>query len=144
SDCIRRSPTQTGPPSKEAIMNPRQAQCRTSATSPSRRQRMRGRGGVLCLTAALTIGAALSGCMVGPDYQRPKAVTPPQFSSTSDGQKIIEWWKTFQDPQLNSLIERAAKTNLDVRAAEARLRQARALRSVAIAGFYPSANFSGQ
>jgi NodT family efflux transporter outer membrane factor (OMF) lipoprotein len=104
---------------------------------------MRGPQSVLCVLAELILLTAISGCMVGPDYQRPTTAMPEQFSRTEDGQKIIEWWKTFQDPQLNDLIERAAKTNLDVRAAEARLRQARALENVAVAGFYPSANFSG-
>jgi NodT family efflux transporter outer membrane factor (OMF) lipoprotein len=52
----------------------------------------------------------------------------------------VEWWKTFRDPELNSLIERAMKANLDLRVAEARLREARALRGIAAWGFLPSIN----
>jgi len=52
------------------------------------------------------------------------------------------WWTTFNDPVLDSLIERAVRANHDVRMAEARLRQSRAKRRAAAADFWPTANAS--
>ena len=52
------------------------------------------------------------------------------------------WWKSFNDAELNSLIQRAARSNLDLRVAEARLRQARAVRERSAADFMPSVDAS--
>jgi NodT family efflux transporter outer membrane factor (OMF) lipoprotein len=77
----------------------------------------------------------VAGCAVGPGYQPPKTQTPANWSeaqlggTTNTAVPIIAWWKTFNDPELNSLIERAVATNHDLRIADGRLRQARALRS---------------
>ena len=77
----------------------------------------------------------LTGCAVGPNYQPPKSTAPaswstPQFGGvTNTAAPASEWWQTFNDPVLNSLIRRAVAANLDVRIAEGRLREARALRA---------------
>jgi NodT family efflux transporter outer membrane factor (OMF) lipoprotein len=52
------------------------------------------------------------------------------------------WWKTFGDPELDSLIERASRSNLTVRAAEARLLEARAARGVVSGGLWPTLDTS--
>ena len=52
------------------------------------------------------------------------------------------WWKSFNDSELNSLIQRAAKSNLDLRVAEARLRRARAVRERSAADFMPAVDAS--
>ena len=49
----------------------------------------------------------------------------------------MEWWTAFNDPTLSSLVEMAVRANLDVRLAEARIRQARAARWVAGAPLWP-------
>ena len=104
------------------------------------------RMGAVCLVVA--------GCAVGPDYQRPQTevpsawegVTPPIPSETSVANAnpvvLVEWWKAFDDPTLSSLVERAVAANLDIRLAEARIRQARAARGVAAAGLWPTVNAS--
>jgi len=51
---------------------------------------------------------------------------------------LTQWWKTFGDAELNALIERAVLTNYDLKAAEARLRGARALRGAVLADFLPT------
>ena len=85
------------------------------------------------LSALATV--IVAGCAVGPDYQPPKTQAPANWSeaqlggTTNTTMPVIAWWKTFNDPELNSLIERAVATNHDLRIADGRLRQARALRS---------------
>jgi len=91
------------------------------------------------------IGLVLAaGCAVGPDYHPPKTKAPTNWSeaqlggATNSAVQTVEWWKTFNDPELNSLIERAVAANYDLRIAEAQLLQARALRSGAVWAFTPS------
>lgn len=96
----------------------------------------------------------VAGCAVGPDYHPPKtevpsdwdgqaAVTAAQASKTStDPVELVEWWQAFEDPTLTSLIEMAIRANLDLRQAEARIRQARAARVVAGAPLWPQADAS--
>ncbi len=96
----------------------------------------------------------VAGCMVGPDYHPPvtkvpstwdgqAAVTPVQPSKTTNqAVKLVAWWKTFKDPTLSALVEMAIRANLDVRLAEARIRQARASLGVAGAPLWPGLDSS--
>ena len=75
----------------------------------------------------------LSGCMVGPDYQRPAVTTPDSFRGASaaippDQQSIggLKWFEVFQDEQLQELIRTALQQNYDLRDAVARVDAARA------------------
>ncbi|MBS0189377.1 MAG: efflux transporter outer membrane subunit [Planctomycetes bacterium] len=95
---------------------------------------------------------AAAGCMVGPDYVRPqsqtasafsglkKDVNPPDLASkpTEEPIEISRWWREFNDPKLTELIARAQQQNLDVEAAIARIRQARAQVIIAAGALYPS------
>jgi NodT family efflux transporter outer membrane factor (OMF) lipoprotein len=56
---------------------------------------------------------------------------------------LVNWWHTFNDPELDSLVARAVQSNLDLRQAESRVRQARATRGVVVAGFWPTVDVSG-
>jgi multidrug efflux system outer membrane protein len=85
----------------------------------------------------------LSGCVVGPDYKRPQMQVPDAFANqTQDGLAAQEaetfWWHGFQDTTLNQLVEQALAHNHDVRVAAARLREARALRSLTTFDRYPT------
>jgi multidrug efflux system outer membrane protein len=88
------------------------------------------------------------GCSVGPDYQAPKSVMPAAWlegwNLGIDAQpaELARWWAEFNDPLLNSLVERAAQSNLDIFVAEARIREARAVLGVTEAGAWPSVNVS--
>lgn len=90
---------------------------------------------------------ALSGCMVGPDYKKPEPNMPAKWSwllnaknqqDNTDEIELVDWWKTFDDPTLTSLVERAVKSNLDLKVAESRIRQARASQGIVTGGLWPS------
>ena len=90
-----------------------------------------------------------SGCVVGPDYHRaasnaPAAwVSPADTAITNRAATPSSWWASFNDAELDSLIQRAVRSNLDLRVAEARLRQARAVRGGSVADFAPQVDASG-
>src|SRR5216117_3399008 len=95
------------------------------------------------------------GCMVGPDYRRPDVATPPSFgelaptappagrSDAVGGGTPTAWWTTFDDQLLTSLIARTVQANLTLQQAEARVREARALRRIAAAGLWPHVEAAG-
>jgi multidrug efflux system outer membrane protein len=69
----------------------------------------------------------LSGCKVGPDYQRPTIATPSQWrtgSPTAESMANLPWWEVFKDPVLTNLISTALHNNQDLRIAAARVEQA--------------------
>lgn len=104
--------------------------------------------------AAVTVAVALlAGCatpMLGPDYQEPEIRVPSSWSaqdvgtaaSAEDKKQLAQWWKQLQDSQLDWLVEQALNDSLDLKLAQARLRQARASRQVSEAGRYPSVTAS--
>ena len=108
------------------------------------------------LLTAITIVAAtaLAGCKVGPDYKGPEMKLPDSFASTPavspttqpttrPAEDLSRWWTVFNDPALDSLIERAGKSNLDLKLASIRLREAKAARGIVAAGLWPTANLDG-
>ncbi len=115
--------------------------------------------GLFCRKARLSLPALflalLWGCAVGPDYHPPKTEVPPGWDgqtvvspahpsrTTTDQVTLVQWWQAFNDPTLSSLVEMAIRSNLDVRQAEARIRQARAARAVAGAPLWPQVEASG-
>ncbi|MDN3986920.1 efflux transporter outer membrane subunit [Zwartia vadi] len=103
----------------------------------------------------------LSGCLLGPDYERPAVElpdayrTPSQVASQSvavtsvnqaprspSAEVMKEWWTLFNDPVLNDLIVSAQKNNADIQIAVARLGQAQALARQAGAALYPTVNLT--
>ncbi len=98
--------------------------------------------------AAATFVVVLSGCAVGPDYERPSVPTPQSFAVPS-GWKVAEphdaeipadWWKMFNDPVLAAYEQKVAQSNQTLAQREAALRQARALVQIAQAGLFPTLN----
>lgn len=85
-----------------------------------------------------------AGCTVGPNYHPPKTNVPSQWVSPGVGGETnsptadAHWWKSFHDPELDSLIVRAAQSNLNLRAAVARVREARASARMAYAQYWPT------
>lgn len=83
-----------------------------------------------------------SGCAVGPNAKHAQANVPAQWSaSTAKGTQSgsapeSDWWKSFNDSELNSLIARAAEANYDVKLSLARLEEARAATGTAKSSFY--------
>lgn len=91
----------------------------------------------------------LAGCAVGPEYKRPELTTPAVFTGasntvyTSTGEIEIRWWGRFNDPTLDGLVARALESNHDLRIAEARVREARALRAVSTLDLLPTIHAGG-
>jgi NodT family efflux transporter outer membrane factor (OMF) lipoprotein len=98
----------------------------------------------MSLVISAILATSLSGCVVGPDFVRPKApqeagythekLSPKTASTDVPGgvaQHFVEaqdisgqWWTLFHSDSLNTLINEALKANPDVAAAQAALRQA--------------------
>ena len=98
-----------------------------------------------CLMTALV----LSGCAVGPDYRRPEVAIPPAFrgatpEAAQDARSFgdEEWWKVFQDEQLQNLVRIALEQNYDLRVAAARILQARSQVVIARSFQFPTADLS--
>jgi len=82
---------------------------------------------ILLLTLGITI--FVSGCKLGPDFQKPDYASPEKFrfdSVTTDTVVNLYWWKLFNDPILDTLIATALNENKDVLIAAARIESARA------------------
>jgi NodT family efflux transporter outer membrane factor (OMF) lipoprotein len=86
----------------------------------------------------------LAGCAVGPNFVPPSPQTPAQWSQSQQRESeheradLSRWWSDFNDPGLNSLIQRAVDANLDLRVAVLRIDEARAQRGVTAAAFWPN------
>jgi outer membrane protein, multidrug efflux system len=77
---------------------------------------------VSMLFSALMLG----GCLLGPNYERPKVDVPTDFRFAGPQAKEIAdtlWWQQFNDPALNDLIDVALQDNKDVKVAAARVEQ---------------------
>jgi outer membrane protein, multidrug efflux system len=90
----------------------------------------------------------LGGCVVGPNYRTPPTDMPPAWTEPAKGVNpgapaaLTRWWTAFNDSVLDSLIGKAVVANKDLNIAKARVREARAQRSVVAAGLYPAFNAS--
>lgn len=88
----------------------------------------------------------LSGCLsVGPDYTPPEASVDAWSASVAahvqgSRPQLEKWWKGFNDPVLNKLIDRTLAANRDLKIASQRIYEARAQRGVARSQLFPSAN----
>jgi NodT family efflux transporter outer membrane factor (OMF) lipoprotein len=92
---------------------------------------------------------------VGPDYHPPAIKVPDRFISISAepqktaqdvGSKPVidaaEWWRALGDKELDSLVERALRNNLDIEIALDRLQEARTAEIVIVGASLPTAGFS--
>ena len=94
--------------------------------------------------------AVLSGCTVGPKYQRASAPVPAKWdvsepwreSTPRDGLPKGEWWSIFGDAELIALEKQALDANQTIKVAAAHLEQARASAAVQIATEFPSLSTS--
>ena len=102
----------------------------------------------LRLSSAIALLPVLAGCALGPQYREPNLAVPEKWSEMRNGQNpadsrdISRWWAAFDDPVLDSLVDRAIKKNLDLRVAEGRIREARAARGIIAADRLPSIDAS--
>jgi NodT family efflux transporter outer membrane factor (OMF) lipoprotein len=113
-----------------------------SANSPLPKRVLRG--WIACCGAA-----GLSACSVGPDFKLPETGLPGSYIASPNGRTpatdevvehvdLTQWWRSFRDPQLVSLVGRAIAGNPDIGIALARLQQARAQELVATGAALPT------
>ncbi|MDR6711740.1 NodT family efflux transporter outer membrane factor (OMF) lipoprotein [Pseudomonas hunanensis] len=94
----------------------------------------------------------VTGCAVGPDYQRADAPLADRYLGqtaveqrpTARSSDFTQWWEGFGDPLLSTLIAQALAQNLDMAQAQARVAQARAGLGAANAALLPSGSVDGQ
>lgn len=93
----------------------------------------------------LTFGLLLTGCLVGPNYQRPVIDAPGAYRgdsqssiASSDSLGDEKWWEVFQDPVLRQLIRDAIEQNYDLRIAASRVLQAQAQLGITRANQFPT------
>jgi len=103
----------------------------------------------ILLLMEILLVLAVAGCTVGPDFQKPQPSMPeqwgelPQTGVAPGEEPIVRWWSVFRDPVLDSLIEEAVRSNLDLRLARTRIREARAQRGIVAADLYPAVDVTG-
>lgn len=110
-----------------------------------------GGGALLCI---------LSGCMVGPDFARPKAPPVSHYSSGADptatasvdgtaqhfapGAAVAaDWWRLFKSPKLDAVVSEAIANNPGLEAAQASLRQSENNLRSGYGVFYPKIDANG-
>ncbi len=98
------------------------------------------------LLVACASAAVLAGCMVGPNYTRPKVDAPADFrfepKATAETANT-EWWKQFNDPVLDALIAEALANNVNVKIAAANILQAAGLLTQTRSELFPQVGYSG-
>ncbi len=106
--------------------------------------------------AAAAALLALGGCAVGPNYHAPAIDPPAQFAAAPTpgtspagstvpaatlvpgvAPDIAHWWHALGDPELDSLVDRALRGNLDLAIAVTRLQQARTYEALALGRALP-------
>jgi len=89
----------------------------------------------------------VSGCTMGANYSRPAMPTPAEYrfvqTAQAESMADLPWWQIFDDPVLQALIKESIASNLDLRAAVARVEEARARAGIAKSFMYPQVNFAG-
>jgi NodT family efflux transporter outer membrane factor (OMF) lipoprotein len=80
---------------------------------------------------------------VGPDYVRPKVPLNANWTQNGDQRLATQtavdstWWRSFNDPQLNGLVELAYHQNLPLQIAGIRILEARAQLGIAWSQYIP-------
>jgi NodT family efflux transporter outer membrane factor (OMF) lipoprotein len=78
---------------------------------------------------------------IPPDAGVPRVAIPAAWSqaaATGSSQRLAEWWKQFGDAELDRLMAESLAAAPDLKSAQAKLRQARAIRDLAEANLWPS------
>jgi multidrug efflux system outer membrane protein len=97
------------------------------------------------LVLATALAAVLAGCtVVGPNYERPTVDSPPgwriDYPQSAEVANTL-WWRQFDDPVLDGLIEQALRENRDLRIAAARIDQFIGQLRTTRAQFYPQVGY---
>jgi NodT family efflux transporter outer membrane factor (OMF) lipoprotein len=98
-----------------------------------------------CRTFSLVLLLLASGCLkVGPDFAKPDATVMSNWLEAGSYKQVStkaedyrDWWRSFNDPVLDKLIQTAYQQNLPLRIAGVRVLAARAQLGVAVGSLYP-------
>jgi NodT family efflux transporter outer membrane factor (OMF) lipoprotein len=135
------------------------------ARCPARRQSggpplrsLRGLWSACTISIAISAAVVLGGCSVGPNFKRPESPPGAGFSPkplrdptaslsavAGDAQRFVsgqdipfDWWKAFQCPELDRLVDKALRANPTIDSAKAALRQAQELVSAQRGYYFPA------
>lgn len=95
----------------------------------------------------LVVGAVciLGGCVVGPNYRRPRVEAPPAFRGQATAEQTsvadLPWWELFRDETLRVLIRTAVANSQDLKMAAARVEQARQFAVQAHGAYLPQVGY---
>lgn len=108
----------------------------------------------LGLPALMSALLVVAGCSLAPTYERPDVNAPSAYKETptlspseagtwktaqpSEEMMRGEWWALFDDATLNDLERQAQDANQNLKAAAARVKEARAINQTARAGLFPT------
>jgi outer membrane protein, multidrug efflux system len=93
--------------------------------------------------AAVLLAASVAACTVGPDYTRPALDMPSSWRlGKAEASELTNtaWWEGFHDPALTRLVADTVAGSLDLKAAVARVDQARAQYGLARSAQFPQVN----
>ncbi|HXA36289.1 MAG TPA: efflux transporter outer membrane subunit [Steroidobacteraceae bacterium] len=106
-------------------------------------------------SVVLGLVAGLAACAAGPTYRLPNPDVPPNFISKvpagaapaseepgAPAADLAAWWRALDDAELNSLVDRAVQSNLDLEIALDRLQQARTYEAVVLGHALPDVEAS--
>jgi len=107
----------------------------------------------ISVVSLLAVLACISGCTVGPDYTAPglpqkefteiRHNTEVEFAQNADPNTYALWWEGLNDPLLTELIKASLESNYDMKAAVARVQQARAALGISEADIWPTLDAAG-
>jgi multidrug efflux system outer membrane protein len=104
------------------------------------------------VSTILVLLLSLTGCKVGPNYQRPPLTVPDQYRGLAPDEAQqpqgtedfaqMKWWTVMQDETLQALIKESLANNYDMRIAATRILQASANLGITRANQFPTVNGS--
>ena len=104
---------------------------------------------ITILIMAVLVMVSVTGCLVGPKYERPEFIEPPKYSNENqiinpeDTIINLKWFELFQDTVLNALVDTALMNNYDLKIAISRMEQAQAVYGFNKADQLPAIGYSG-
>ena len=110
----------------------------------------------LARIGTLLATGAVAGCAAGPNYHTPRIALPEHYDAVAQARptdaagpaggappiELAAWWRALQDPELDSLVERAVAANPDLLVALDRLQAARVFEAATIGTVLPEAEAS--
>jgi multidrug efflux system outer membrane protein len=98
------------------------------------------------ISAIVIFTLILSGCMVGPNFQKVEIDAPEEYrfqNTPTDTTMEMQWQNLFRDPTLITLIDSALRNNFDAQIAASKIQESRAYLGYAKADMYPSFSYGG-